>query len=330
MKVTLDLAKLLKEGAITPAEHDRLARLGRADTGTLLVNVLVGFGVVAVTAGCLLLVPSPVAGTVLGGVLMAAGLALSMRGPAGWAVMANICILVAALLLAAGIVLLSQGMVSFDGSGVPAMPFYAACLLVSALFAVCAVPARSGLLAALTVLVLFTVLGSSSSYGHAFYELQVRQPLATVVAFSVLALVAHAASRAVAWEWARLLTVVARTSLFLVNLGFWVGSLWGDDLGWLPRSDLAVPDVAFALAWAAGLVGVGVWAGRTDRRWVLNLVTVFAGIHFYTQWFEHLGATPATVLLAGLAMLGFAVFLWRVNQRQATLLHGSAGPGGPR
>ncbi len=99
MKVTLDLTRLLNEGAITAAEHDRLARLGRADTGTLLVNVLVGFGVVAVTAGCLLLLPNPIVGTALGGVLMAAGLALSMRGPAGWAVMANICILVAALLL---------------------------------------------------------------------------------------------------------------------------------------------------------------------------------------------------------------------------------------
>ncbi len=154
--------------------------------------------------------------------------------------------------------LLSQGMMTFDGSSVPAMPFYAACLLVAALFALCAIPARSGLLAALTVLVLFTVLGSSSSYGHVFYELQVRQPLATVVAFSALALAAHAASRVVAWEWARLLTIVARTSLLLVNLGFWVGSLWGDDLDWLPRSNVVVPDVAFALAWAASLVGAGV------------------------------------------------------------------------
>lgn len=317
MKVTLDLTRLLNEGAIAPAEYERLARLGRADTGTLLVNVLLGFGVVAVAAGCLLLVPDAGAGAVLGGVLMAAGLGLSVRGPAGWAVVANVCILVAALLLGAGSVLLSQGVTAFGESGPPVMPFPAACLLVAALFAVCATLARSGLLAALTVLVLFTVLGSSSSYGHAFYELQVRQPLATVAAFSALALAAHAASRRVAWEWQRLLVVVARTSLFLVNLGFWVGSLWGDDLDWLHRPDAGIPDVAFALAWAAGLVGVVVWAGRTDRRWVLNLVTVFAGIHFYTQWFEHLGATPATVLLAGLAMLGFAVFLWRVNGRRA-------------
>ena len=325
MKVTLDLTKLLDEGAITPAEHSRLARLGRADTGTLLVNVLLGFGVLAVAAGCLLLVPDAFTGTMLGGVLMAAGLGLSLRGPAGWAVVASICILVAALLLGGGIVLLSQGVTALGGGGQPVMPFYAACLLVAVLFALCAIPARSGLLASLTVLVLFTALGSSSYYSHASYMLQVRQPFAAVVAFSALALAAHAASRAVAWEWGRLLTIVARTSLFLVNLGFWVGSLWGDDLDWLHRPNAVIPDVAFALAWTAGLVGVGVWAGRTDRRWVLNLVAVFAGIHFYTQWFEHLGATPMTVLLAGLAMLGFAVFLWRVNRRPA-LLAAAAGP----
>lgn len=319
MKVTLDLARLLAEGAITPAERDRLARLGRAGTGTLLVNVLLGFGVAAVAAGCLLLVPDALVGTLLGGVLMAAGLGLSMRGPAGWSVVANILILVAALLLGAGIVLLSQGVNGFGHMGRAVMPSWAAFLLVAALFAACAVPARSGLLAALSVLVLSAVLGSSSSYGHAFYELEVRQPLATVVAFSALALAAHAASRAVAWEWARLLTFVARTSLFLVNLGFWVGSLWGDDLDWLSRPTAGIPDVVFALAWAAGLVGTGVWAGRTDRRWVLNLVAVFAGIHFYTQWFEHLGATPGTMLGAGLAMLGFAVVLWRINGRPAAV-----------
>ncbi len=121
-------------------------------------------------------------------------------------------------------------------------------------------------LAFLAVLVQSAVLGSSSSCGHGFYELQVRQPVATVLAVSALALPAAAASRAVACDWARL-TIVALTALFLLNLGFWVGSLWGDDLDWLHRPNAGIPDVAFELAWAAGLAGVSVWAGRTDRRW---------------------------------------------------------------
>ena len=36
-------------------------------------------------------------------------------------------------------------------------------------------------------------------------------------------------------------------------------------------------------------------------------------IHFYTQWLENLGATPATVLTAGLLARGFAAGLRSVN-----------------
>ena len=97
----------------------------------------------------------------------------------------------------------------------------------------------------------------------------------------------------------------------------WVGSLFGDEVGWLHRPGVAIPAAAFALTWAGGLLGTALWAGWRNRRWVLNLVAVFGGIHFYTQWFERLGATPATVLLAGLAALVLAVFLWRVNRPSA-------------
>ncbi len=324
MKVTLDLSKLLQDGAITPAEHDRLAQLGRRGTGMLLVNVLVGFGVLAVAGGCVATVPNPLTGIVLGGMLMAAGIGLVLSRRAEWAILANICILVAALMLGAGIILLSQGVLAGDGdegNGPPLTGFNSACLLVAAVFAASAALARSSLLAVLTVLVLFTALGSSSSYQHAFYELEVRQPLATVVAFSALALAAHAVSRFVPGDWERLATAVARAAVFLVNLGFWVGSLWGDDLDWLATPH-SVPPGAFAVAWAMALLAAAVWAGWSNRRWLLNLVAVFAGIHFYTQWFERLGATPGSVLAAGVLVLGFAVLLWRLNR-------GLAAPGSP-
>ena len=215
MKVTLDLSRLLRDGAITAEEHDRLAGLGRQDTGLLLVNVLVGFGVFAVTGGAVALVPSPVTAVVLGGLLMAVGLVL-LVARRDWAILANICILVAALLLGAGIILLGQGV---GLSGPPLMGFDAACLLVAALFAGSAALARSSLLAVLTVLMLFAALGSSGAYEHAFYALEVRQPLATVAAFSALALAAHAASLRLEGDWERLAVAAARTAVFLVNLG---------------------------------------------------------------------------------------------------------------
>jgi iron complex transport system permease protein len=47
---------------------------------------------------------------------------------------------------------------------------------------------------------------------------------------------------------------------------------------------------------------------------VVNLVTVFGAIHFYTQYFEHLGASPSTILFAGLVALGIAVGMVPYNK----------------
>jgi hypothetical protein len=49
MKVTLDLSKLLEERKLTQAEAERLRALAAHDTGSLAINVLVGFGVIAVS-----------------------------------------------------------------------------------------------------------------------------------------------------------------------------------------------------------------------------------------------------------------------------------------
>ena len=63
------------------------------------------------------------------------------------------------------------------------------------------------------------------------------------------------------------------------------------------------------------LIGAALWAMRANRRWLVNIVAVFGAIHFYTQWFERLGATPLSVLLGGLLMLAFALALWGFNHR---------------
>ena len=66
---------------------------------------------------------------------------------------------------------------------------------------------------------------------------------------------------------------------------------------------------------AVVLLGAGIWAVQVNRRWLVNLVAIFAGIHFYTQWFERLGATPLSVLLGGVVMLASAFALWMFNRR---------------
>ena len=75
----------------------------------------------------------------------------------------------------------------------------------------------------------------------------------------------------------------------------------------------------FAIAWAAVLLMTGMWAARENRRWVVNLVAVFGAIHFYTQYFERLGASPGTIVLAGLAAIGLALALVRYNRSEGDL-----------
>jgi len=52
-----------------------------------------------------------------------------------------------------------------------------------------------------------------------------------------------------------------------------------------------------------------------NRRWLVNIAAAFGAIHFYTQWFERLGATPLSVLLGGVLMLLVAYALWMFNKR---------------
>ncbi|MGH6742804.1 MAG: hypothetical protein ACREDY_27865, partial [Bradyrhizobium sp.] len=116
--------------------------------------------------------------------------------------------------------------------------------------------------------------------------------------------------------------------VFMVNFGFWVGSLCGDELRLmrsLVRNDQSIlnstsltpiiPPVAFSVGWLIALVGVGAWGVSANRRWVVNVAATFGAIHFYTQWFDKLGPTPLSFLLGGLVMLVFALVLWGFNRR---------------
>ena len=298
MKVTLDLTRLLEEGKITREEHDRLHRLGAASTGSLAFNILIGFGVVAVSAGLIALVPNAMTGIVIGLSVLGAGLGLYLARLHQWEVLAHICVLVGALALSGGVVILTEG----SAWGL---------LGIAAGFTLAGIVARSGLLIVLAVLALSSSLGARTGYMHATYFLGIEEPTLTILVFSALALGAYLVSRVVPSAFERLALQAARASILLVNFGFWIGSLWGDSS---ERLGFQVDETVYILLWAVALLSVGVWAARENRRWVVNTAAIFFTIHFYTQWFERLGANPASVLVAGLLALGFAVGLWFFNR----------------
>ena len=294
MKITLDLTDLVARGELSQAEADRLKALATKDAGSLGANILIGFGIVVVALGAGALIPSAVTAIAIGAIFFSLGLALTVTAGRQWAVLGQICLVLGALALAGGIVALWTSL-------------YVAYAVTLGL-AIAAALARSGLLAAIAILALASCLGSSTDYAHATYVLSVPEPAVSVGVFSSLALLLFIASKRVPADYERVAVIGSRTAVLIVNVAFLVGSLWGD-----ARAGLS--DTVFVIGWAVAIVVTGAWAVWANRRWVVNVAAVFGAIHFYTQWFEQLGATPASVLLAGLLMLAFGFGLWMLNQR---------------
>jgi iron complex transport system permease protein len=305
----------VEEGKLTPAQAEELKALASRDLGTLAINILMAFGAIAVAAGILALNPSFATGAAIGVALVAIGLAVSFGAGERWSLLGTAGTVIGALLLSGGAIGVLDG--GFTGFA------FTAILLLGL-----AVVIRSGFLMALVPLALAAALGSSTGYFHATYMLIVSEPTITIVIFALLARAAYLVSSRIGPAHEGLAIVFARMSLLLVNFGFWVGSLWGDYPGeswaaagtesWTAseawkKAALHVPDWVFIAGWALLVIGVGIWAARANRRWVVTTAATFGAINFYTQWFERLGAQPWAIIVAGLTIVGIAVALWRYN-----------------
>ncbi|MGQ9838677.1 MAG: hypothetical protein ACUVRV_12135 [Cyanobacteriota bacterium] len=310
MKITIDVDKLLAEGHINQDEYIRLKSFATEDTRSLpfniLLNILISFGVISVILGTMALLPSAVTAIILGWMLFSGGLFFQARHSKNWGVLGKILLFVGTLMVSGGILAITQGsVVGF--------------LLVMVFCAVGGILTKQTLLIIIATLALSATVGAMTMYEHASYFLVIRQPLITVILFSALGWGAYVFSSSLPTGYSHLAITVAWTSLFLVNFGFWVGSLWGDSL-WLQNDDWSfeshslIPDWLFAWVWAIALIGTTIWAARQNRRWVVNTLSVFGAIHFYTQYFENLGASPMTLLVAGIFALLIAVVLARYNR----------------
>jgi iron complex transport system permease protein len=207
MKITLDISRLVEEGKLTRQEADKLTALAAHDTGSLGINILIGFGVVAIAAGAVALVPTPLTAVGLGLALFAAGCAIALNRVEQWTLLGQICLVIGALMFGGGVI-------AYRPDSLSAM------LIVTGAFWLAAVVARSSLLMALAVLAASACLGARTGYSHAMYSMAIFEPTLTVVLLSALALIAYQASQRLPAEYERLAITAARTSLLLVNFGF--------------------------------------------------------------------------------------------------------------
>jgi len=307
MKITLDIDKLLQEGKIDREDYEMLKGFALEETTSLALNILLGFGVIAVAGGMLALLASSVASIAIGIGVAALGVYLGLYYPRRWKALSGISILIGSLMFGGGLIVLTEGSV-------------AGFAIVTAVYITVGIAVRNSLMMVLSAFSLLASMGAMTGYYHASYFVAVEYPLLTIAVFSFLGIGSYFASLRLSSDYERLALVFARACLFIVNMGFWIGSLWGDDL--FARRDYlqayenpAVPDWIFVIVWAAALIIVGVWAAKNNRRWVLNLAAVFGAIHFYTQWFERLGATPGSIVIAGIIAIGIALVLFKINQQ---------------
>ncbi len=301
MKVTIDLDKLLEESRISQAEYDKFSQFSARGTAALAFNILVGFGVIAVSGAALALLPTTTTAIVLGSLICGAGVAGVYLRYEHWIVLSNISIVVGALLFGGGVVEAGEGSIN-------------SFLLVAAAFAATGIFARSSILTVLAVLALSSCLGARTGYSGATYFLGIAEPTLTIALFTIFSIAAYQLSKRLAADFQGIAIAASRTGVFLVNFGFWIGSLWGERK---EGGEILIADWVFGILWAIALIATGVWGWERNRRWVVNVVAVFGAIHFYTQWFERLGASPGTVLMAGLLALGFAVSLRALNVKLA-------------
>jgi hypothetical protein len=192
-------------------------------------------------------------------------------------------------------------------------------LAAAAILGGVAVLAQSHLLIALAPLALGAALGGSTGYWSGCYEIAISEPTLTIVAFTLLGVIAWAIALKGPPPIAALSLTFTRMCVILVNFGFWVGSLFGDSPGALWRGSGGaarhdIPAYVFAIGWAVALLLALFWGARNGRRFLVNVAAAFGGIHFYTQWFERLGATPLTVIAGGVVAILLGIGFWRYNQ----------------
>jgi iron complex transport system permease protein len=297
MKITLDITDLVERGELTASEAERLKGLAAKGSGALGSNIFLSFGAVAIALGVGLFFPHPASAVVVGLLFFGAGFALRLARAQTWFVLAQSLMTIGAIAVAAGVWVITLGAVE-------------ALIGLTIAFALAAVAARSGLLAALAVLTLASALGSGTAYWFATYGVWVTRPALSIIVLGLVTLALHLVSLRLPAGYERLAIVGERTAILLMNVAFLVGSLFGDEEFNLDR-------MVFIIGWALALIAVGVWAIRANRRWVVNTAAVFGALHFYTQWFERLGVDPLSVVGGGLLLIGFGVALRWFNRLPA-------------
>lgn len=328
-RITLDLDRLLAAGLLQAEEAERLRRLAQPPVvNRILANVLLIFGAFMVVAGILVLSPPLDVGLGLAVAALGIGGYLVFQAREEWGLLGQTLVLMGVVGLSGWAGLRFEEL----GSNWPGLvaPFIAMITVAGA------IAFRNHVLAALAPIAVANLVGAGTAYWHASYALYVSEPTVTLLLFGALAALLFRLRPRLPDNLAGGALIAARVSFVMMNLGFWVGSLWGDHLGalWLAPTvetwttayrtweagAFFVPEIAFSLAWPV-VLALTLYIGlRTHHRFIANASVVFLAIHAYTQFFEALRYNAEALVIggAGLIVLGIVLFRFDRWQRERT------------
>ena len=307
MKIILNIKELLEEGKINQAEYDKLLSLSKNQTGSLALNLLVGFGIIMVCVGVITLTQSASATLIMGLLTFLIGLFIQFKGTREWSVLSSCCSISGVLIFTAGINLWVLWAYESDFfSLASSLDFIYAQILTTVILIVASAFLMSNILTTLSILSTAQIIGAGTSYFTGSYTIWVSSPVVTIVLFSALAFLLYYLSRSISSRYENILITGSRTSVLVANFGFWVGSIWGG-------VDLEVSPTLISLVWALALIGFAVWGWRANRRWVVIVSSIFGAIHFYTQWFATLEMEPASVVIGGVIAIGIGIGIKRLD-----------------
>ena len=304
MKIVLNIKELLEEGKINQTEYDKLLSLSKNETGSLALNLLIGFGIIMVCVGVITLTQSFSTSLIMGLLTFLIGLFIQFKGTKEWSVLSSCCSISGVLIFIGGMnIWLIDAFVSESVFLPLAMNVE---ILTTFILIASSVFLTSNILAALSILSIAQITGAGTDYFMASYTIWVSSPVVTIVLFSALAFFLYYLSRSTLSRYENILITGSRTSVLVANFGFWVGSLFGG-------GDLEVSSELISMAWALALIGFAVWGWRANRRWVVIVSSIFGAIHFYTQWFTILEMEPASVVIGGVIAIGIGIGIKRID-----------------
>ena len=304
MKIVLNIKELLEEGKINQTEYDKLLSLSKNETGSLALNLLIGFGIIMVCVGVITLTQSASTALIMGLLTFLIGLFIQFKGTKEWSVLSSCCSISGVLIFIGGMNIWLIEAILYESVFLPlAMNVE---ILTTFILIASSVFLTSNILAALSILSIAQITGAGTDYFMASYTIWVSSPVVTIVLFSALAFFLYYLSRSTLSRYENILITGSRTSVLVANFGFWVGSLFGG-------GDLEVSSELISMAWALALIGFAVWGWRANRRWVVIVSSIFGAIHFYTQWFTILEMEPASVVIGGVIAIGIGIGIKRLD-----------------